>query len=394
MPCMETRRKRVRAISLREAYFLFLCAAVIAGFALFPDAREPVASAETRFVEHSTSGLQIVPASCPSNPHSAGECSTTCTLSASPSTISPGQSTTLSWDTPPGSTAGFVIINNGVGRQPASGRPLHVAGSVTVSPSQTITYQADRYVYGPIFFGFGGDQLVGSCSATVTVAAPPPPPPSCPAGQTWNGTECVCPAGQTWNGSQCVTGGSGPSCPTGSTCVPPGSGNSCPIGYTLQGSLCVLTGCPTGFTLQGGQCLPDAAPQCSGFFCQGSQLRQRVDQGGQCTSVVVQNCAFGCSGGGCLAAPSGEGNITVTPSLIRNAERTTVTWTTSDMVPGSCTVTENNPEVSDSGTGPSGSFVSGQLRQQTRYTLQCTRQDDTVFIDTATVNIIPVFQEQ
>jgi len=37
--------------------------------------RSGISSAETRFVEKNQLGLQIVPASCPSNPHSARECS-------------------------------------------------------------------------------------------------------------------------------------------------------------------------------------------------------------------------------------------------------------------------------------------------------------------------------
>src|SRR6202171_5057663 len=37
--------------------------------------RTPLSSAETRFVETSPSGMQIVPASCPSQPHYTGECS-------------------------------------------------------------------------------------------------------------------------------------------------------------------------------------------------------------------------------------------------------------------------------------------------------------------------------
>lgn len=37
--------------------------------------RAPLASSETRFVEYSQNGMQIVPASCPSDPHYSGECS-------------------------------------------------------------------------------------------------------------------------------------------------------------------------------------------------------------------------------------------------------------------------------------------------------------------------------
>lgn len=184
--------------------------------------------------------------------------------------------------------------------------------------------------------------------------------------------------------------------------IPPGPGNTCPIGYTLcignqcseqNYGRCVYSGCPDGFRLEGGQCVPNAGAQCGGFFCSGSDLYERYQSNGQCLSRMNQRCAFGCSAGGCIAAPPGEGNITVSPALIRSGESTTVTWTTNGMVEDSCTVSDNNPDIAVSDTRSSGSLVAGPIRQQTSFTIRCTKQDESIFSDSATVNIIPVFQE-
>lgn len=35
----------------------------------------------------------------------------------------------------------------------------------------------------------------------------------------WTGTQCACPAGKTWNGTECIT----PGCPPPSAGAPPGS---------------------------------------------------------------------------------------------------------------------------------------------------------------------------
>ncbi len=67
---------RVMRLEKREIMILALSALILAGFTLVygNSHRTAVASAETRFVEHSASGLQLVPASCPSSAHYAGDC--------------------------------------------------------------------------------------------------------------------------------------------------------------------------------------------------------------------------------------------------------------------------------------------------------------------------------
>jgi len=72
---MEGKRARSISLSLRESFILGLCGLMLAGVFLAGSPRAPIASSETRFVEYSESGLQIVPASCPSSPHYSGHCS-------------------------------------------------------------------------------------------------------------------------------------------------------------------------------------------------------------------------------------------------------------------------------------------------------------------------------
>jgi|GEM_PF-1948598 len=61
----------------RDIALLVVCAAILALLFLVggTQSRAPLSSAETRFVELSESGLQIVPASCSSYAHYQGECS-------------------------------------------------------------------------------------------------------------------------------------------------------------------------------------------------------------------------------------------------------------------------------------------------------------------------------
>ncbi|MDE2757688.1 MAG: peptidoglycan-associated lipoprotein Pal [Acidobacteriota bacterium] len=81
----------------------------------------------------------------------------TATLSANPTTIQKGKSSTLTWST---SNATNVSINQGVG-------DVSTSGSRSVSPGSSTTYTLTAK-------GEGGSV---TASARVTVTAPPPPPP-------------------------------------------------------------------------------------------------------------------------------------------------------------------------------------------------------------------------
>jgi peptidoglycan-associated lipoprotein len=80
----------------------------------------------------------------------------TATLSANPTSIQPGQSSTLTWST---ENADDVTLD---------GNKVNASGSETVSPTQTTTYHLTAK--GP-----GGSQ---DATAQVTVSQPPPPTPT------------------------------------------------------------------------------------------------------------------------------------------------------------------------------------------------------------------------
>jgi len=82
-------------------------------------------------------------------------------FTAEPSTITRGESATLSWDV---ANATSVTIDNGIGT-------VAPKGTYKVSPSSNTTYRLNAK-------GEGGDAVA---SASVNVTTPPPPPPPAPA---------------------------------------------------------------------------------------------------------------------------------------------------------------------------------------------------------------------
>lgn len=95
----------------------------------------------------------------PPPPPPAPPAAPTASLSASPDTIQPGQSSTLSWQT---TNATDVTID---------GRKVDPNGQATVNPAQSTTYRLSAK-------GAGGTQ---EATARVTVTAPPAPPAPAPS---------------------------------------------------------------------------------------------------------------------------------------------------------------------------------------------------------------------
>ncbi|MGH9433772.1 MAG: peptidoglycan-associated lipoprotein Pal [Terriglobia bacterium] len=115
-------------------------------------------------------GLVLVAGAChkkkpvappPPPPPPAAPAAPTVTLTAEPSTIEKGQSSTLSWSS---SNATSLNLQPGIGT-------VQAQGSTTVSPTESTTYTITAT--GP-----GG---TATADARVTVTTPPPPPPPPPA---------------------------------------------------------------------------------------------------------------------------------------------------------------------------------------------------------------------
>lgn len=144
------------------------------------------------------------------------------------------------------------------------------------------------------------------------------------------------------------------------------------------------------------------SPCISQNICSGDNV---VDS---CTGDVIQSgyCSTQgmiCSAGACIVpSPPGAsafgsftGHLTAKPALVHVGDTTKVYWNISNAVDSSCSVVGTN---GDSWTGSafsgSGGKTTSVINSQTIYTLSCTGVDHSVFTETATVNIIPVFQEQ
>ena len=82
-------------------------------------------------------------------------------------------------------------------------------------------------------------------------------------------------------------------------------------------------------------------------------------------------------------------NLIVSPTFVQPGETVTVLWVSSEMA--SCSVTSNRN--SDAWATVVGSQTSSQITEETTYSLTCTAFDDTVVTDSATVNLVPDFQE-
>src|SRR3989344_596398 len=164
-------QKRVSSLHARSRarLALFAAALFVFGVAFFSGQKAPFVSAEVKFADTSPSGMQIMPASCPSDPHWAGECSAptgSCTIAVSPSTISSGGGTVdLVWTTGAYDqntyTAGGTI--NTLGN-------VFPYGSLTIgAPNVTTTF-----TYNGSYYDINGTPISSyECSATLTVTSAP-----------------------------------------------------------------------------------------------------------------------------------------------------------------------------------------------------------------------------
>jgi len=172
-----------------------------------------------------------------------------------------------------------------------------------------------------------------------------------------------------------------------------------------------LTGYAWGDTVPGWIDFQHAQTSCTPcqekWECSGNSI---VHTSPQCTTNTVATCnppATFCSKGvsHCLVPPiafiqSGDksGHLQLKPQLVKKGGPTKVFWNVDNVT--NCTVSSHD----DSWSGPpSGStiFTSGPngqtskpINQQTVFTLACTGLDGTTVRETATVGVVPVFQEK
>ena len=252
------------------------------------------------------------------------------------------------------------------------------------------------------------DTLLNACVADMT---PPNPPTSCSIGFSLVDGICVldipalsmCPPTQILQGTSCV-------CPPGEVmqgliCAAPAS--TCPKGFTLQNGQCVASSCIPSYTCSGNSvlnsCTGDTTACASGQTCiNGACLNScnptPICQGNNivnpCTGAVISACVdpYICQGAACTIPAPQVVSWTVTPLLVKQNATTNVSWEVK--YASSCTVTGTN---GDSWMKLSGTKISGPIPAQTIYTLTCkplAGSNASTVVKTATVNIIPTFQEK
>lgn len=346
-----------------------LVACTIALYAIsfvFGGGQSAFVSSEVRFADTSARGLAIVPASCPSYPHYDGECTTQdpvqgqCSISSSAWIITKGQSASLSWIGPSGSgTLGIPIAYQAGSISPGIGNVAQT-GSATISPQATTVYRyTGTYTWGGGVYRGGFD-----CSATITVL----PADYCPTGYAL-GPDGLCYATQ---------------CPAGQTLGTDGLCHavSCPEGTVLgSDGLCHANNCPAPFLY-------------CGTGANANNIYQRTYSGAPACAQLdnfYATCRYGCTNGSCNpASTTSDATITARPGLIARGNVAQIVW--SSVGTTACTVTSSN---GNSWTGVTGTQNSNPINAQTTFTLTCTaRGTGASIVKTATVNVLPIFDEQ
>ena len=207
-------------------------------------------------------------------------------------------------------------------------------------------------------------------------------------------TNSQCPLGQHSTLIGCLCNG---------TNVPPVNNqcsDECPSGFNWVNGQCVIFECPTGYVLNssgtacelvGGCNLPNAC----------SSDRKRVVNG--CNGGTVQACSAQqtCINAQCITVGA---EIKAIPSLVRRGEFTNITWKGTNVT--SCAVSEDNPtfvtpqnslwscsNAAACEAGQANVRTEGAMDQRTIYTILCIAQSGATASATATVQVIPIWDE-
>jgi hypothetical protein len=163
----------------------------------------------------------------------------------------------------------------------------------------------------------------------------------------------------------------------GSGYVPSGTTRTATRTFATPGTktVKVLTqntkGLTSGWTTVTFSCVTDAGEETAALFDSVSQA-----------SGIDEND---------VAAES-DMNLRVVPSLVKSGATTKVNWSATNVQ--SCTVTAPNGDSWDTILSAIGGEVSRPITGETTYTLRCIDLDDGIQTKTASVKIIPVFQEK
>lgn len=424
-------------LRVREIVWLLVVIFVVALCIIYVGKREPLSSAETRFVERSHSGLHIVPASCPSSPDYAGwTCSSQtpdfhwrqgCTLYSVPSTVAYGEEARLYWALSNAPSDEYTTrLWEDINISPHIGSVGTRGNRLTPALDRTTTYTLRAtFVTRPML---GWEQrYVYTCDATVTVAGPPRPvltassictPDDPQVTLTWSA------AGRGRIDDYHLQRCRGVNCTNWANVIAPSASATSPYvdtaveaGVTYRyrvlshnhASNLTTDSTPVRVTVCATP--PDTLACIPVNVCgTGADAHKVVNS---CTAAVIEDCpvvrgaGWTCRDGACVP-PEPEGTLKASPSLVQRGDTSAVVWSATDVVADSCTVTENNPDINNSWSSPASASASctrvtlddgrigcatSALFQQTVYTLRCTGLDGSELVTQDTVNIIPMARE-
>ncbi len=301
-------------------------------------------SSEVHFADASVSGLSIVPASCPSDPHYSGECSTSCSNGLNISQYA------------------SCACPSGKHQSGASCVADSCANGLNISAHPSCSCASGEHQSG-------ASCVADSCANGLNISAHP---------------SCNCPVNYVVQNGQCVL-----SCPAGQHAV----GELCVCDSTnLQANSngqCTAQVCSSGFILVNGQCVRENVCTLP-VTCSDSThtLNQCTNEQTDCAAINGEGWI--CDSGSCHAPPPPIASISAIPSLVPPGRTTNVAWTSSNT--RSCSVSGTNGDGPWSGR--SGSQASAAIRAQVIYTLTCVGLDGASITRTVTVNIIPNWHEQ
>lgn len=266
---------------------------------------------------------------------------------------------------------------------------------------------------------------------------------SCPAGTTWNGSQCVyppnppaCNQSTTYREAQCPAGYTGTQTQKritdcrgtiildwtdapGNSCRPiPPAPQCTPTVSTVCGLTTSFNPC-TGQTITSGQfnrnlpgCsdgrptpdpVPDpVVPGCRpGFYCNANNLYYTDNR---CESAFVQACAYRCAGGACVVAPppipvpdpvgGTSGRLEARPTLVRAGDSTKLYWHYTNVT--RCTVTGTNGDSFTATYAGASGRTSGPINTRTTFTLNCTAipsATPSTVTESVIINVAPAFIE-
>jgi hypothetical protein len=320
-------------------------------------------------------------ASCSGGGHDPPAPPPSVSLTASPTSIAYGGSSTLSWAS---SNATSCTASGGwSGGEPASGS--QTTGALQSTTSYTLTCH-----------GAGGD---ATASVSVAVAPPPAPtvvlsvaPTNVPAGAaatlTWSSSDATsCTASGGWSGDEPLNGSvsTGPLSVTASfslNCAGPGGSTGQTVGVTVTGSppapTVTLTLNPTTIVSGGSAMLAWSSTNASSCSASGGWNGGEPISGSLSTGALAATTSYTltCTGAGgsagttaaVIVTPPAAPTVMLTanPTSIASGGTATLAWSTTNA--SSCTASGGW-----SGTKlTSGSQPTGALTTTASYTLTCT----------------------